>query len=256
MITLCRATDRRHDLQGEHEVCYTFPADGMHCDVTGGFGDLEQFGEDRLPPCAIARAWPPHDHEVITYVRQGALSFEDSLGRTGLVRAGEFQRMTTGHRVHHKETNPSQTDWAQVFRLWLRPSEPLRDPDYEQKRFSIAERRARLRVVAALDGREGSLRVHQDVFLYSSILDEGQHVVHPLREDRIAWLHLVQGEVSLGDLVVFAGDGAGYSDERAVSLTAREATEILLVDVKKSLDMGMMRLGDNKGAASAGLPVW
>jgi redox-sensitive bicupin YhaK (pirin superfamily) len=127
--------------------------------------------------------------------------------------------------------NASRTEWAQVFQIGLRPWQRGLESGYEQKRFSAAERRDGLCVVASPDGRKGSLRIHQDALVYSAMLDPGQHVVHELSPGRKAWLHVVQGEITLGDLVLTTGDGAGLTDERAVSLTAQAKTEILLLDV-------------------------
>ena len=164
-------------------------------------------------------------------MREGALAYDDSSGRSGVIQAGEFQRTTAGRGSHHSETNASRTDWAQVFQICLRPAQAGLVPGLEQKRFSAAERRGGLCLVASSDARRGSLRIHQDALLYSAMLGPGKHVVHELREGRSAWLHLVEGEVTLGDVVLSSGDGAGLTAERAVSLTAREETEILLVDL-------------------------
>jgi hypothetical protein len=143
--------------------------------------------------------------------------------------------MTAGRGIRHSETNASRTDSAHVFQIWLRPSEAGLPPSHEQKRFSAAERRGVLCVVASPDGRRGSLRIHQDALMCSALLDPGQHVVHELSYGRSAWLHVVRGEVTLGDTVLAAGDGAGVSAERAVSLTAREESEILLFDLGEEL---------------------
>jgi hypothetical protein len=89
-------------------------------------------------------------------------------------------------------------------------------------------------VVASHDGRHGSLRIAQDALMHSSILEPGQHVVHELEGDRIAWLHVVQGEVGLGDVVLGTGDGAGIVADRAVSITARQVAEILLLNLNQS----------------------
>jgi len=234
MITILRAADRSHDRRRKHDGWYTFPTKRTHGSLARGFGNLQLFCEDRLPPSAVAPGWAPHDNEIITYVREGALAFENSLGRSGVLQAGEFQRAIAGHRVHHSEQNPSQTEWAHLFRLWLRPAEAELDPEYEQKRFTIAERRDLWCVVAASDGRRGSLRIHQDALVYSSLLAPGQHMVHPLLQGRTAWLHIVKGAVTVGEFVLVSGDGAGFAAELAVSLTAREPTEILLVDLGKT----------------------
>jgi redox-sensitive bicupin YhaK (pirin superfamily) len=235
MIRVRRAAERRHDLRRKREVWHTFSAEGRANAVAVGFGTLEVLDENRLPPGEGAPRRPPGDTEMVTYVREGALAHEDSSGISGLIQAGEFQRMTPGRGIRHSETNASRTNWAHVFQLGLRPSEAELEAGYEQKRFSAAERRDGLCVVASVDARRGSLRVHQDALLYSAMLDAGQHVVSELSQGRSAWLHIVQGEVTIDDTVLTTGDGAGITGERAVSLTAREETEILLIDLGDQL---------------------
>ena len=231
MIALRRAKERHLDRHRKQEVWLTFHPQDLADQVIDGFGTLESLSEDRLPPGAGVPRHRHHDAEIITYVREGALGYEDSMGRSGVIRAGEFQRMTAGRSLRHSETNASRTDWAHVFQIGLRPWEAGLESAHEQKRFSAAERRGGLCVVASPDARRGSLRIHQDALMYSAMLDPGQHVVHELSLGRRAWLHIVEGEVTLGDVVLSAGDGAGFTAERAVSLTAQEEAEILLVDI-------------------------
>lgn len=231
MITLRRDKERHHDRRRKLEAWLTFGPRDRADALAGGFGALEVLTEDRLAPGAGVPRRPPHDAEIVTYVREGTLAYEDSSGLSGVIPAGEFHRMTAGRGIRHSETNASRTDWAHFFQVWLRPSEAGLEPEHEQKRFSAAERRGRLCVVASPDARGGSLRIHQDALLYSAMLDPGVHVVHELSEGRRAWLHVVQGEVALGDAILTTGDGVGVTAERTVSLTAREETEILLLDL-------------------------
>jgi redox-sensitive bicupin YhaK (pirin superfamily) len=235
MITHHKAQERRRDRHRELETWITvFPQ--IHTDPRApGVKHLEILNEDQLPPAASVARHPRHAAEILTYVREGALAYEDSTGHSGVLRAGEFQRMNAGRGVHHVETNASKTDWTHVFQLWLRPSEGELEPSHEQKRFSAAQRRGRLCLVASPDARKGSLRVRQDVLMYAAILGSGQHVVHELARGRRAWLHVVQGEVSLGDVLLITGDGAAVTGERAVSLTALAETEILLFDLGERL---------------------
>lgn len=235
MITLRRAEERHHDRRRKREVWLTFYPRHRTDPLAGGFGALEILDEARLPPGADAPNHPHRDTEIVTYVRQGALACQDSTGDSAVVQAGEFQRLTTGRGMRHRETNASLSDWAQVFQISLRPAQANLEPGHQQKRFSAAERRGRLCVVGSPDGREGSLLIHQDALMYSALLNPGKHVVHELLPGRSAWLHLVQGEATLGDLVLTTGDGAGVSAERAVSLTAQEETEILLLDLREPL---------------------
>jgi redox-sensitive bicupin YhaK (pirin superfamily) len=231
MITLRRAGQRHHHRRRRHEVWLTFDPQDRTDPLADGFGALESLDEDRLSPGADLQRRPHRDAEIVTYVRDGALAYDDSNGRSGVIQAGEFQRATVGRGGHHSETNASRTDGAHVFQIWLRPAQAELEAGLEQKRFSAAERRGGLCVVASPDARRGSLRIHQDALLYSAMLGPGKHVVHELQLGRSAWLHLVEGEATLGDVVLSGGDGAGLTAERAVSLTAREETEILLVDL-------------------------
>jgi redox-sensitive bicupin YhaK (pirin superfamily) len=159
------------------------------------------------------------------------LAFEDSMGRAGLIRAGEFQRITAGRGIRYGETNTSPSNWAHVFQVWLRPSVTGLGSDHEQQRFSAADRRGGLRIVASPDGRSGSLLVHQDACLYSALLQRGQHVVHEVKPGRGVWLHVVEGHISLGGLTLSQGDGVGITDEPSVSLTADDEAEVLLIDL-------------------------
>jgi redox-sensitive bicupin YhaK (pirin superfamily) len=231
MISLQRAKDRRHDRRRQREIWLTFSSLDRNDPLADGFGALETLDEERLEPGAGSVHRARRDAEIVTYVREGALAHDDSTGGAGVIFAGEFQLMTAGRGIRHSDTNASRTDGAQVFQLRLRPSEPGLEPSHEQKRFSTAERRGGLCVVASPDARRGSLRIHQDALMCSALLDSGQHVVHELAPGRSVWLHLVQGEVNLGDVVLSTGDGIGITAERSVSVTAREESEILLVDL-------------------------
>lgn len=231
MIELCRAKERHYDQCGSCEVWLTFFPPDRADPIAGGFGSLEGFDEIRLSPGGGVPSRRRRDADLVTYVREGALTCEDSTGRSGIVLAGEFQRLSGGCGIRHRETNASRTHCGHVFQIWLRPSEAELEPSHEEKRFSVAERRGLLRVVASPDARRGSLRIHQDGLMFSALLDPGQHLVHELSPARSAWLHLVYGEATLGDAVLTAGDGAGVTAERAVSLTARDETEILLLDI-------------------------
>ncbi|HTE55961.1 MAG TPA: pirin family protein [Kofleriaceae bacterium] len=231
---ILRAAQRRHDRRRKRDAWLTFEP-RVGADPCAGFGALELLDEDRLQPGASIARRPRQAAEIITYVREGALAYEDSTGRSGVIHAGEFQRLTAGPAMRHSETNASRTEPAHIFQIWVRPSGAELEPGREQKRFSAADRRGGLCVIASPDARRGSLRIGQDALVYSAMLDPGQHVVHALSQGRGAWLHLVHGEVSLGDVVLTTGDGAGITADRAVSLTAREQSEILLFDLGEPL---------------------
>jgi redox-sensitive bicupin YhaK (pirin superfamily) len=121
MTTLRRANERHHDRRRKKEVWHTFDPEDRADALADGFGTLEILDEARLPPSVGIPRHAHRDAEIVTYVREGALAHEDSMGRSGVIHAGEFQRMTAGRGVRHRETNASRTDWAHVFQIWLRP---------------------------------------------------------------------------------------------------------------------------------------
>ena len=238
MITLRRDGERHHNRCPEQKTWLTFNSQDRTDPLANGFGTLEILDEDRLSPGADVARHPQCDAEIVTYVREGALVYRDSMGHSGVIQAGEFQRMTAGRGLRHHHTNASRTNWAHIFQIWLRPSQAELEPEHEQKRFSAAQRRGVLCVVASPDARRDSLRLHQDALIHSALLDPGQHLVHPLLWGHSAWLHLVAGEATLGDSVLTPGDGVGVEAERAVSLTASETSEILLLDLGASPPQG------------------
>jgi len=231
MITLRRAKQRYDDRRGTQEAWLTFYAQAADDPLAEGFGGLVMLNDVRLPPGGTIRGHPHRDVEIITYVLDGTLRYEDSLARPAVIQAGEFRRETGVFALRSSEMNASQTDWTRLFQIGLRSAPGLEPAEQEQKRFSLAERRSGLCLVAAGDVRRGSLHLREDALVYSALLERGQHLAHDLQAGRRAWLHVVSGEVTLADLVLTSGDGVGITSERAVSLRASEEAEILLLDV-------------------------
>jgi redox-sensitive bicupin YhaK (pirin superfamily) len=230
MIMLRRNKERSHIQRGKQELWHTFYPQDHPGPPGDGFGSLVVLDEMRLSPGGNTEPHRGDGAETLTYIYKGALSQEDSAGNSDVIHAGEFQRMSMGHRIRHKERNASRSDWAHFFRISLRPSEAGLDCAHEENRFTAAQRRNVLCIVASPDGRKGSLHVHQDALVYSSILDTGHHIFHNLRPGRTAWLHVVHGEATLDGIVLTQGDGVGVTNEPSVSLTVQEDAELLLVD--------------------------
>jgi redox-sensitive bicupin YhaK (pirin superfamily) len=254
-VTIVRkATDRLHDRNARQERWSTFDPQNPADPLGDGFGDLEMLKEVRLAPRAGVPRTGGQEAELLTYVYEGALAYEDSLGHSGVVQAGEFQRVTVGRGLRHTKQNASRAGWAHFFQLWLHPSEAELEPEHVQTRFTAAERRDWLCIVASPDARRGSLRIHQDVLVYSALLDPGQHMVHELSPGRGAWLHVVHGEVTHRGLVLTAGDGAGFAGERAVSFTAVAASEVLLVNLDERTSKPVSDSGSSPGRGKSRLP--
>lgn len=227
MITIRRAAERGHANHGWLDTWHTFSFADYHDPRFMGFRTLRVINEDRVQ---AGSGFPTHGHrdmEIVTYVIEGALAHRDSMGTGSIIRPGEVQRMSAGTGVMHSEMNASESEPVHLLQIWILPERRGIEPGYEQK--TIGEgRRDNLRLIAARDGRDGAVTLHQDVEIYATILDGP--VTHELRPDRHAWLQIVRGEMEVNGQTLKAGDGAAISDERKIALDGR-AAEALLFDL-------------------------
>jgi redox-sensitive bicupin YhaK (pirin superfamily) len=231
MIRVRRSAERGHARHGWLDSFHTFSFAGYHDPDHMGFRAIRVINEDRVQP---GRGFDTHSHqdmEIVTYVIEGALEHRDSLGNGSVVRPGDVQRMTAGTGIAHSEHNPSDTDLLHLLQIWILPRVEGLAPSYEQKHFPADRRRGTLRLVASPDGREGSVRVHQDVNLYASLLERGTVLKHDFEASRHVWLQVVGGDVGLGDVVLRAGDGAALSGEPALEIQAERPAEVLVFDL-------------------------
>ncbi len=196
-----------------------------------GFHALKSLNEENLSPEMGLYPHSPDDAEIVTYVREGSLVHQNGSGRLGHLGAGEFQHTSARHGISHRALNDSLIHTAHVFQSCITPGGVESRRIQEQKRFPIADREGVLRLVVSPDGREESLRIHQDVRMYSSVLLDGHHLIHELGAGRGAWLQIVKGSILLRGHDLRAGDGAALDDEASVSFTAQEPAEILLFDL-------------------------
>lgn len=231
MIVLRRSEERRHVRTRGQDTWRTFDADSPTDPLRKGFRALESFNEEGLAPGVGSLLHLRRDIEILTYVREGTLIHEDTSGRRNVINIGECRRCSAASGTTHRAFNRSLRGKTQAFQCCIIPDREHIQFRPEQKRFPLAERRGMLRLVASPDGEAGSLRIHQDIRVYSSILDPGHHLVHEIAPSRGAWLHVVQGRIRLVDQELRAGDGASLVEEAAVSLTAGEPSEILLFDL-------------------------
>ncbi|HZJ02983.1 MAG TPA: pirin family protein [Thermoleophilia bacterium] len=231
MITTRRSQDRGHFDHGWLDTRHTFSFAGYMDPAHMGFRTMRVINEDKVDPDRGFGTHPHRDMEIITVVLRGALEHKDSSGGGGVIRPGVVQHMTAGSGVRHSEFNPSDTEPVHLLQIWILPDEEGITPFYEQKEFPEEERRGHLRLVASKDGRDGSLQIHQDASMYSTMLSAGDEVGHELAGGRAAWVQVAQGAVSVNGERLEQGDGARLEEETAVELRAEEDSELLLFDL-------------------------
>lgn len=228
-----RAGDQRgHVNHGWLDSYHTFSFGSYYDPAYLGFSDLRVINEDRVQPGQGFGTHSHRDMEIVSYVLEGALEHKDSMGNSSVIRPGDVQRMTAGTGVTHSEFNASRAEIVHFLQIWLLPDRPGYTPGYEQKYFAPDDKRNRLRLIASTDGREGSVRIHQDAYLFSTLLERGAGVEHVFASGRKGYLHVIRGAVTVNDRSLQTGDGLAISDETRITVGADEDAEVLLFDLR------------------------
>jgi redox-sensitive bicupin YhaK (pirin superfamily) len=231
MLGIRKSNDRGHAQHGWLESYHTFSFAGYHDPEFMGFRALRVINEDRVQPAAGFGTHSHRDMEIISYVIEGALEHNDSMGNGSTIRPGEVQLMRAGTGVTHSEYNHSKTDLVHFLQIWVIPDEEGLEPAYDQREFPAEERRGRFRLVASPDGADGSIRVQQDLSLFATLLGVGQSLQHVLPPARHAWVQVVKGDLSVNGVQLSAGDGLGITEEPSLELVASSGSEALLFDL-------------------------
>jgi redox-sensitive bicupin YhaK (pirin superfamily) len=232
MLQIRKSDDRGLADHGWLVSRHTFSFADYHDPGHMGFGPLRVINEDRVRPGQGFGTHGHRDMEIISYVLEGALQHRDSIGTGSVIRPGDVQIMSAGTGILHSEFNPSKSEPVHFLQIWIEPDREGIAPRYDQKTFPDSEKRRRWLLVGSSDGRDGSIVIHQDVDLYAAILDDRDHVRHPLRDGRRAWLQVARGAIGANGMRLDAGDGAALEGETALDVTGlAESAEILLFDL-------------------------
>jgi len=169
--------------------------------------------------------------EIISYVIEGAIEHRDSTGNQSVIRPGDVQRMSAGTGVTHSEFNPSADEPLHFLQIWILPERGGLTPSYEQRSFSDTERLDRLKLVVDPNGNDGAIRIHQNVRLYSGLMNSGTHITHEVLPDRHAWIQVVDGTLDVSGTSLATGDGAAVSSPGSLALEATSDAHVLLFDL-------------------------
>ena len=231
MLQIRKSEDRGPAEHGWLSSRHSFSFAGYHDPAHMGFGPLRVINEDRVQPGQGFGTHAHQDMEIISYVLDGALEHKDSMGTGSVIRYGDVQRMSAGTGVQHSEFNHSTSEPVHFLQIWIIPQRRGIAPSYEEKHFPEESKRGRLCLIASNDGREGSVRVHQDVAIYASIVDGADRLEHVLEQGRIAYLHLIRGTLSANGVALQGGDALKISDEKRIAIEGARDAEFLLFDL-------------------------
>ncbi len=194
------------------------------------WGALRVWNDDEIAPQS---GFPPHPHanmEIITYVREGAITHQDSLGNTGRTGAGDVQVMSAGTGVRHAEYN-LEAEGTRLFQIWIEPDQAGGPPSWGAKPFPKADRSGKFAVLASgLPGDEGALPIRASARVAGVTLNAGETVTYDLAPGRRAYLVSAKGAVEVNGLKLGPRDGAAAMDEPVLTLTAVDDAEVVLVD--------------------------
>jgi redox-sensitive bicupin YhaK (pirin superfamily) len=231
MLILRKAAERGHADHGWLNTYHTFSFAEYYDPGHMGFRDLRVLNEDRVQPGEGFPTHPHRDMEIITYVLEGALEHKDSMGNGSVIVPGEVQRMSAGTGITHSEFNHSRAELVHFLQIWILPDTDGVKPGYEQKFFPDEEKQGKWRLIASVDGRDGSVSIHQDVNLYAALLEAGEEIVHKIPQNRHCWLQVVRGRVVANGHKMSHGDGLAVSREDQLTVSGEVAAEILLFDL-------------------------
>jgi redox-sensitive bicupin YhaK (pirin superfamily) len=233
MITLRKAAERGYAdhgwLKSFHSFSFADYLDPAHM----GFGNLRVINEDRIAPGTGFGTHGHRDMEIVSYVLEGALGHKDSIGNGASILPGDVQRMSAGTGIRHSEFNHAADQTTHFLQIWILPDERGIAPGYEQKRFEEADKRGRLRLVASRDGREGSVTIHADAAMYAGLIDGAEHAELDLDPQRLAYVHVVRGEVAVNGQRLQAGDAAKLTAEPRLELANGRDAEVIVFDLAR-----------------------
>ncbi len=238
MLTLRKSGERGHADHGWLDSRHSFSFANYYDPKHMGFGNLRVINEDRIAPGTGFGTHGHRDMEIVSYVLCGELAHKDSMGNgaagganSGVIRPGDVQRMSAGRGVMHSEFNHAPRDTTHFLQIWIEPDVRGIDPGYEQRHFTDADKRGRLRLVASPDARDGSVKIHADAALYAGLFDGAESADLSLDPARKAYVHVVRGRIAANGRRLEAGDALAIEAESRLSLADGEQAEVIVFDL-------------------------
>jgi quercetin 2,3-dioxygenase len=231
VLEVRRSAERGYFDHGWLKSYHTFSFADYHDPAWIAYGPLRVINDDRVAP---GQGFGKHGHrdmEIITYLLEGELEHQDSMGNGSIIRVGDVQRMSAGTGVTHSEFNPSDKQEVHLLQIWIHPEVTRLAPGYEQKHFAAADKRGRLRLIASHAGEDGSVVIHQDARVYAGLFDGAERADFPVSAGRRAWVQVARGAIAVDGTRLQAGDGARTAGPGQLTLRDGAQAEVLVFDL-------------------------
>ena len=233
MIDIRKSDERGHADHGWLNSYHTFSFANYYDPKHMGFRSLRVINEDRVAPGQGFGTHRHRDMEILSYVLEGSLAHQDSMGHKEVIGPNEIQRMSAGRGVMHSEFNASKTEPVHFLQIWIEPATTGTPSSYEQIAFKPEDKKGKLKLLASPKASIGASQINQDARVFVSELGKGDSVSYDLAKQRYAWVHVVRGTVNVNGKTLQGGDAAAVSDERAVIISGENSqpSEVLLFDL-------------------------
>jgi len=222
---------RGHANYGWLDTYHSFSFNRYYDPARMGFSVLRVINEDVI---AAGRGFSMHPHqdmEIVTYMLDGQLAHQDSLGNGYVIKAGDVQRMTAGTGIVHAEMNPSPEQDAFLLQIWLLPNQSGLRPSYEDKHIPFESKLNQWRLIASPDARDDSLLIHQDVNLWATYLEANRELDFQARPARSLYVQVARGVVQVNAQLLQQGDALVLEDAVNLKMLAQDDSEILVFDL-------------------------
>jgi redox-sensitive bicupin YhaK (pirin superfamily) len=235
-LKIWRHEQRFHTQAGWLNSYFSFSFDQYFDPARMQFGSLRVFNDDTIAP---ASGFPMHPHrnmEILTYVLQGTLAHEDSMGTQGRIHAGSIQRMSAGTGILHSEMNPDETEPVHLYQMWFLPHTKDLKPEYEQKDFSwdlpLNQWMALASGSEEISKKSNTVFIHQDLTLWTLRLQKSHTMPYHLNPNRKAYVQIIQGKIKIEDQTLKAGDAAEIAQLTSWNFQSVDPeSRILLIDL-------------------------
>jgi len=231
MIVLRKASERGHAIHGWLESWHSFSFADYYDPAHVRFASLRVINDDIVLPDSGFGMHPHRDMEILTYILDGTLRHQDSMGNAEDIRKGEVQLMRAGTGVTHSEVNPSRTQPVRLLQIWIMPDRQGLAPGYSQKAFPDEAKRGRWCLLASPDQADGSLHIQQDARVFAALLDGAEALDYAIAAGRKVYLHVARGSLTANEQILNGGDALMVSDEARVTLAGGKNAEVLLFDL-------------------------
>jgi redox-sensitive bicupin YhaK (pirin superfamily) len=239
MLTLRKAQDRGHADHGWLNSHHSFSFADYHDPAHMGFGNLRVLNDDTVAPGTGFGTHGHRDMEIISYVLEGALAHQDSMGNgtaqgahAGVILPGDVQRMTAGTGVRHSEFNHSNDTATHFLQIWILPQRGGLTPGYEQVHVPESHKRGRLALLGSPDAVPGALTLNADARIFAGLFDGTERQALALPPGRLTYVHVARGRLRVNGQQLDAGDALKIRDEATLVLEGGEQAEVLVFDLQ------------------------